>query len=681
MNQSNEKQYAFLKEKRQQKYWRDLTADELRYVVAEIGDPARSYMERVTRRLELFLELETPVFLENTQIQGVRTLKSFPKIYAPGEFEKIKESHHIHEDRGQVSNLAWDYAGVLTEGLEGRKERLLNGQKADGEFVRCALRTIAAVEKFADRYGECMKAHGQEKQAEEMRRAVRYGAKTTLQAMQAFRILHFCVWGSGCYHNTVGRFDQWIYPFYSADIENGILTKETALDLLEDFFLSFNRDHDLYLGLKNNGQSIMLAGVKPDGSPAINEISDMCLEASLDLHLVDPKINVRVDKNTSLSFYEKCTRLTKTGLGFPQYSNDDVVIPALVKLGYALEDARNYSVAACWEFIVPGNAMDIPNFGAMPLANLVDQAIREHLTGCDSLSELYGYVEKLMDDEAAGILEKSSNIYIEPSPLMSVLMKDCVDTGKDISEGAKYNNYGLHGTGYACAVDQLAAVESMVFSGKITKERLLRGLNTNFKEDRELRHALRTEAAKLGKDKRAAEIGNDLLGLFADALEGKKNERGGILRAGTGTAMFYIRHAEKLGATADGRDAGAPLPANFSPSLFVTSSGPFSLVSAFAPANIGRAMNGGPLTLEIHRSVFKSEEGISKVAALIRAFVEAGGHQLQLNAVDPEELKDAQLHPENHRDLIVRVWGWSGYFVEIDKIYQDQIVQRHSYGG
>ena len=108
-----------------------------------------------------------------------------------------------------------------------------------------------------------MKAHGQEKQAEEMRRAVRYGAKTTLQAMQAFRILHFCVWGSGCYHNTVGRFDQWIYPFYSADIENGILTKETALDLLEDFFLSFNRDHDLYLGLKNNGQSIMLAGAKP----------------------------------------------------------------------------------------------------------------------------------------------------------------------------------------------------------------------------------------------------------------------------------------------------------------------------------------------------------------------------------------------------------------------------------
>ena len=256
--------------------------------------------------------------------------------------------------------------------------------------------------------------------------------------------------------------------------------------------------------------------------------------------------------------------------------------------------------------------MDIPNFGAMPLANLVDQAIREHLAGCDSLSELHGYVEKLMDDEAAGILQKSSNIYIEPSPLMFRFDEGLCGYQEKISaKGRNITDYGLHGTGYACAVDRLARrVESMVFSGKITKERLLRGLNTNLKEDRELRHALRSGGgAGWGKDKRAAEIGNDLLGLFADALEGKKNERGGILRAGTGTAMFYIRHAEKLGGDGGRKRRGRPFTGQFLPSLFVTSSGPFSLVSAFAPANIGRAMNGGPLTLEIHRSVFKSEGG------------------------------------------------------------------------
>lgn len=681
MNLINQKQYKSLKEKAHYSNWRDLSETEIAYIMSEIGDPSLSYMERVTRRLELFLEHETPVYLENTCIHGARTLKSFPPIYRHGEKAEIKNNHFIHEDRGPVSNLAWDCGTVLADGLEGRRNKLLDGERTDAEFVVCTLRTIDAIEKFADRYARCISEHGKQEEAEQLRQSIRYGAKTMVQALQLFRIIHFCVWASGCYHNTVGRFDQWIYPFYKADLEAGILTKESAFDLIEDFFMSFNRDHDLYLGLKNNGQSIMLGGVKPDGTPAINEVSYMCLEASKELHLVDPKINVRVNKDTPQEFYEYCTELTKTGLGFPQYSNDDVVIPALQKMGYAIEDARNYSVAACWEFIIPGNAMDIPNLGAMPLANIVDQVIREHLMECNSLKELYVHIADLLDAEVQKILENARNIYIEPSPLMSILMKDCLNRGKDISEGAKYNNYGLHGTGFACAVDQLAAVDSMVFRDKvITKDRLLEGLKTNFECDRELRHILRTTADKLGKDKGATGIGNDLLGLFANALEGKRNERGGILRAGTGTAMYYVRHANSLGATADGRDAEAVLPANFSPSLFVTSAGPFSLISAFAPKNISRAMNGGPLTLEIHHSVFRSDEGVSKVAALVRAFVMAGGHQLQLNAVNKDDLLDAQINPENHKDLIVRVWGWSGYFVEIDKMYQDQIVQRHSFG-
>ena len=458
MNRQNQRQVEFIRNKEFQQYRRDLSKAETELIMARIGNQNLSYMERVTLRLELFLQTEVPVFLEDTHIQGIRTIRSFPSIYLPGEKERIQERHHIHEGRGPVSNVAWDYQKVLLEGLENRKKHLLEGHKEDSEFVSCAVRTINAIEGFVDRYGECMAEHGQMAEAESMCRAIRYGAATMLQALQVFRMIHFCIWASGCYHNTVGRFDQWIYPFYRSDVEKGILTRCEAFDLIEDFFISFNRDHDLYIGLKNSGQSIMLAGMKPDGSDGINEITHMCLEASYDLRLVDPKINVRVNKKTEISFYEECTKLTKTGIGFPQYSNDDIVIPGLIALGYREEDARNYSVAACWEFIVPGNAMDIPNFGAMPLANIVDRVIRDHLIECGSLQELYTYIKDSIERETERILSSSVNLYIEPSPLMSVLMRDSITEGKDISQGALYNNYGFHGTGFACAVDQLAAV-------------------------------------------------------------------------------------------------------------------------------------------------------------------------------------------------------------------------------
>ena len=180
----------------------------------------------------------------------------------------------------------------------------------------------------------------------------------------------------------------------------------------------------------------------------------------------------------------------------------------------------------------------------------------------------------------------------------------------------------------------------------------------------------------MGKDEAANEIGNRLLGAFADSFESIKNERGGIFRAGTGTAMFYVWYAENLKATADGRCDGEYLPANFSESMFLTGTGPLSVLLGFCLPNLKRASNGGPMTLELHDTVFKTEESTKKVAALVKTYIDAGGHQLQLNAVNKEKLMDAQKNPEKHKDLIVRVWGWSGHFVELDECYQNQVIQR-----
>ena len=672
----------YLEDRKHRQYRRELTQEELDAILPVIYDRNMSYQKRHTLRLCLFLEHETPVLLPDVHVQGLRTLVSFPDIFAPGELDEIRQTHYVHE-KGKVTNLTWDVLTVLQDGLEGRRKRLLAGCKQDEEFVECVEQLIDAVEKFADRYALAITQAGDCERGDALSRIIRYGAQTMEEAFQLFRILHFTLWSSDCYHNTVGRFDQWLKPFYQHDLEAGLHTRESALEEIEDFFLSFNWDSDLYYSLAwgDNGQSLVLGGMLPDGSDGTNELTELALTAAKELRQIDPKINLRVSKSTPLELFEKGTELTKIGLGFPQYSNDDVVIPCLEHWGYATEDARNYTLAACWEFIVPEVAMDIPNIGGLPIAQVVHDTINEHLHECDNLEQLMEHVRLALRCKAKEMADAVNNLFLEPAPFMSLLMRDCMENGRDISYGAKYNNYGFHGTGLSCAADQLAAVDQYVFREKcISKDQLLAALKRNFEEDKPLQWKLRNEADKMGRDAAADELGNRLLGMFADTLEGLRNERGGIFRGGTGSAMYYVWHGEKMGATADGRDAFDYLPANFSPSLFLTGSGPLSVLKGFSPSNLLRTCNGGPMTLELHDTVFREPESIRKVAQLVRAYVLSGGHQLQLNSVNREKLQAAQIEPEKHKDLIVRVWGWSGHFVELDKCYQDQVLRRVEFG-
>ena len=681
MNESIKRQLDYIEKRKHRAFRRELSETELQEILPQIYDKKLSYMRRNTLRLKLFLEHEAPVILPDTRIHGLRTIIDFPDIYAPGEMEEIKKTHHVHE-KGKVTNLTWDVQTVLSEGLEGRRTRLEGGKKSDPEFYECVSETIDFVEAFADRYAAALRENGKTEDGETLSRIIRTGAASMREALQLFRILHFTLWASWCYHNTVGRFDQWLYPFYLSDKAKG-MTDDQALEIIEDFFLSFNRDSDLYYSLAwgDNGQSIVLGGMLPDGTNGVNELTYLSLTASRELRQIDPKINLRVDKNTPIELYEKGTELTKIGLGFPQYANDDVVIPCLEHWGYSTEDARNYAIAACWEFIIPNVAMDIPNIGGVPLAELVRNAIMKHLMECEDMEELWGFVKEEIFAKAKEMVESVKNLFLEPAPFQSILMQDCLENGRDISEGAKYNNYGFHGTGISCGADQLAAIDGLIFQkGVLTKERLLEGLRTNFEQDAELRHMLRNDADKMGRNKNANEIGNRLLGIFADSLEGYKNERGGIFRAGTGTAMYYVWHSEHLGATADGRGAGEYLPANFSPSLFMTKSGPLSVLLGFTPDNLRRTANGGPMTFELHDTVFKTEDSVKKVAELVRAYIQEGGHQLQINAVNHDKLVAAQKNPKAYQDLIVRVWGWSGHFVELDPCYQNQILARTEYG-
>jgi len=293
------------------------------------------------------------------------------------------------------------------------------------------------------------------------------------------------------------------------------------------------------------------------------------------------------------------------------------------------------------------------------------------------MSGVTGRLREILFEQAREIARSVENLYVIPSPYLSLFFDGCVENARDISLGCRYNNYGVHGTGLATAVDSLAAVGRMVFEQGLEPGMLIQAMDLNFEGFDELRYELRERCPKMGNDDDAADrYAVWLLRAFADSLEGLTNERGGLFRAGTGSAMYYIWHAKDIAATADGRAAESPLPANYAPSLGARVSGPVSILRSFAKPELTRAINGGPLTIEFHDSAFRGDDSIRKVAQLVRYFMSLGGHQLQLNTLNRDRLLDAQRHPEAHRNLIVRVWGWSGYFVELDRCYQDHIIQR-----
>ena len=644
-------------------------------------------VERSARMLKALLNAEAPIIIDGEKIVATRTISSIPSIFTEEEWADIRSKHTLHE-RGTVSNISADYEGILKDGLEQRKQDVLARMEDPALtqeqklFLTAARESIEAVQDFILKYRDCARNAGMNDLADVLSNISKRGASTLWEALQLLRMVHFALWESDCYHNTLGRFDQYIYPYYEADLKAGRITEKQGFDLIEEFFLSCNKDSDLYVGMQqgDNGQSIVLGGRDPEGNYLFNEVSRICLKASYELNLIDPKINLRCDAETPLEIYELGAKLTERGLGFPQYDNDDVVIPGLLKLGYAPEDAYNYVVAACWEFIIPKNGMEVVNIDALSFAGIVSAAV-EHLGEYQTYDAFYKYVDSLIKAECKRITSAHDNLYIAPAPFMSMLMGGTIKKARDISEGGIYNNYGIHGTGLSTAADSLEVIKRLYFREKaISLEELLDAVHNDFKGHEALQEKLRNDVPKMGLDEEEPDaIGTALLDSFAEGLKGIRNERGGIWRAGTGTAMYYIFHAKDLPATPDGRSAGEVIPANFTPSMFLRQKGPVSVMRSFSKQHLEDAINGGPLTIELDESIFRNEETLNKLAMLIRSYMKLGGHQLQLNTLNRDKLLDAKVHPELHRDLIVRVWGWSGYFVELDECYQDHIIDRIKY--
>jgi pyruvate-formate lyase len=666
-------------------------------VLSECERENLSWPRRVARLVHRQCQAEQPVIDPDERILFTRTLPGVPPIYTPEEWSRLTDGCTLHE-LGPVSNLCADWSLLLSQGLLGRRQVALESRSrlaADPravEFLDCAIETIDAVLELAGRYAEQARQLGRQDLAALLERVPAHPARGFHEALQSLRIGQAVVWLGGNYHVGLGRFDQYMQPYLQADLDLGRLDLAEAEELLAEFFISLNKDSDLYPGVQqgDNGQTLTLGGVRPDGSPAVNELTRMVLRLACDLELIDPKINLRISPQTDLDLLTLATQLTRKGLGFPQYSNDAGVIPGLLAHGYALEDARDYCVAACWEFIIPGRGMEVVNIGAVSFPAAADRAIRTGLAQGADFDQVLALGSEDIRTQVAGLADAYANLLLPPAPYFSLFMRGCLEEGRDLSQGLKYNNFGIHGAGSANAADALAAVKQFVFEEhSISPQELLAALAADFHACDDLRRRLAEQGPKVGcNDERADDLLVRLFEDFATACEDYgRTPGGGILRPGTGSAMYYLwlasGHAGMreplVGSTADGRLSGEAFSANLAPSPGVTVHGPFSTLQSFAKIDYRRICNGGPITMELSDSVFRDPGSIRKVAMLVRTFAQLGCQQLQLNSLNPLILLDARLHPEKHRDLIVRVWGWSGYFCELAPEYQDHILARSLY--
>ena len=656
-----------------------------------------SWSRRVARLVRRQCEAERVVIGPEEKIVFTRTVPGVPPIYSPKDWSSMTAGRILHE-LGPVSNICADWELLLSQGLLGRRKVavITRARMADDagavDFLDSAIETIDAVLGLAARYAKQAGLLGKQDIASVLESVPARPARNFREALQSLRLCQAVVWLGGNYHIGLGRFDQYMWPFLQSDLEAGLLTIPDAEELLAEFFIALNKDSDLYPGVQqgDNGQTLTLGGIKPNGSSAVNELTRMVLRLSRDLELIDPKINLRISAQTDLELLCLASELTRKGLGFPQYSNDDVVIPGLVAHGYDLEDARDYVVAACWEFIIPGRGMEVVNSGAVSFPAAVDQAIRVGLAEGMEFDGILSRTAKNIRTQVNDLGDAYSRLLLPPAPYYSVFMRGCLEQGHDLSQGLKYNNLGIHGAGSANAADALAAVKQFVFDEhSLSADELLVALQANFNDCEPMRQKLAEQGPKVGcNDDRADALLGTLFDAFAAACEDYgRTPSGGIVRPGTGSAMYYIWLARGhegmrepvVGATAEGRVSGEPFSANLAPSPGVRVRGPISTLQSFSKIDYRRICNGGPITMELSDSVFRDPESIRKVAMLVRIFVQLGCQQLQLNSLNVETLLDAKAHPEKHKNLIVRVWGWSGYFCELAPEYQDHIIARSLY--
>jgi len=502
-----------------------------------------------------------------------------------------------------------------------------------------------------------------------------------------------------------GRLDQHLYPFYEKGLADGTLTKEKAKELLQAFWIKFNNQPaPPKVGVTAEESCtytdfalINTGGVKADGSDAVNELSYLILDVVEEMRLTQPSSMVQISKKTPDRFLKRAVEIVRTGFGQPSVFNTDEIIQELLRQGKLVEDARNGGASGCVEtgafgkesYILTGY-FNIPMILEITLNNGLDTRTGKKIgleTGdpaeLGSFGELLEAFNKQLD-YFVDVKIKGNNIierlYAErlPVPFLSLLISDCIAKGKDYNDGgARYNTNYIQGVGLGTTTDSLTAIKYNVFDKRhVTMKELLKILETDFKGRENFRQRLLNKTPKYGNDEDYADhVMKAIFEAYFGAIDGKPNTKGGHYRINLLPTTVHIYFGKVVGATADGRKAGEPLSEGVSPVQGADRKGPTAVVKSVA--KIDHVKTGGTLlNQKFTPQLLADETGIDKLAQLIRAFFKLDGHHIQFNVVSSVMLRDAQKHPERYRDLIVRVAGYSDYFVDLGVDLQNEIIRR-----
>jgi formate C-acetyltransferase len=616
---------------------------------------------------------------------------------------------------------------VLTRGLTGLKENVIDSlNHLDDASPYCYRKfqelkamevAIDAAITFAERHAqkalELAEVESDPKRSEELgkiaevcRHVPAHPARTFHEALQSIWFVHLITllevnnWAIG-----PGRFDLYMLPFYQRDLENGVITRDEAKELLECLWVKFNNTVAPAKETKTAGMSatyndfalLNIGGLNAEGLDAVNELSYLLLDVIKEMRLIQPNSIVLISEKTQREFVIKVMEVVREGFGQPAIFNADLVIQELLNKGKTLIDARLGGPNGC----VTVNACGKENMASSGYCNWVkileitlnngvnpftgdrvgvQTGNPSEFKSFDQLIQAYRtQLEHFID-----IKVKGNNLidmmYAEemPVPFLSVLVEDCIQKGKDFhGGGARYNMSYIQGVGLGSLTDSFAAIKKVVFDEKkIPLDDLIEAMNHDFAGHERLRQMLLNKVPKYGNNHAYTDrIMKSLVDLYYETVNDRPSSRGGRYGINLLPTTVHVYFGSVCGATPDGRAAGKPLSDGISPVQGADREGPTSVIHSAAKMDQGRFC-GTLLNQKFSPQALKSFEDLNKLASLVKTYFKLNGHHIQFNVIDTDTLKKAQQNSEEYRNLIVRVAGYSDYFVNLSKDLQDEIISR-----
>lgn len=501
------------------------------------------------------------------------------------------------------------------------------------------------------------------------------------------------------------RADQILFPYYKKDIQEGRLTGEEALELVEEFYINCARTPFLveYAVTKvNDGNStrytLTVGGVDRDGNDVTNELSYLFLKAMDNVRLVSPNLAVRLHPDSPDDFVKAACELMTNGGNVVEVFNDGAIIPGFTRLGVSLEDATDYIIGGCVQPVPAG--MFGPNCSAFmnapkilevtlnqgkPIISIMgdeDDLPTPEFDSFDELFDAYKSMLKHVVEHVARVMRVVGETHHRhlPNPIISALSKGPIESGKDVKAGgARYNEVGVSLIGLGTAVDSLAAIREVVYEKKTQSlEDVVDWMKTDFEENEEERQMLLNHAPKFGNGHvKTDEIARDIVDFMDEALRAQPlSYRGGLHLLGAHSEAHHVYQGSMVAATPDGRHAGEMLSPGSGPTSGMDREGPTAMLRSMAAIDQSKVAGGGSLNMRFNPSLFRTKDQVDKFAAMLKSYFKMGGQHLQITVADAETLRDAQKHPDKYEDLIVRVTGYSARFVDLTEGTQDEIIRR-----